>query len=188
MKTLTQVQKYSKTLVQIATALVAVIAMTGCGKKSNNQNVVNPWGYGQPGCTTGCVGGPNGGGGLNVMSLGRNDSAGVYLQVQFIGQQQSQGGQANTYYGVAQAQGQITVQSGMYQSCGLPPGNYQVSGQVQWQGTSIFSGQLVVNSPYGQVPMPIQGSVNVSTNTGGMYSMIANSYPSAQQQCELRFY
>lgn len=187
MKKQTMSQKVTNAVKYSLTALVAVIAMTGCGKSSNNNPnngvINNGWGFGA--CTTGCVNS----GSVNVSAMGRNEYSGITLQIQFIGQQStgSYGSSTGSYYGPVQAQGTLTVQTQMYQQCGLPAGSYSVSSQQgTWQGTSIFQ-NIVLQSSSG-VQIQMQGWTKTSASTGGIYGMSANLYPMGQSQCEIVLY
>lgn len=141
MKTLTATQKISKFFSLSITALVAVIAMTGCGKKSNNNNVVNGYGVGQY-CTTGC----SGGNALIASAFGTSQLEDFY--VNFVGVSATNPYQSN-YQGQVTAQGIILVNANSAATCGIAQGRYslQTTQPGAWQGASIVSPIVTVASP-----------------------------------------
>lgn len=182
MKTITLTQ-VTNALKYSITALVAVIALTGCGSRSNN-NAVNGWnnGWNNIGqCFQNCVNG----GSVNVMATARNEMSGVFLQIQFIGQQGAQSGTSGSYYGPVQAQGTLSLQSNLYAQCGLPMGQYSIQTiqPGQWQGTSIFQNLVLQSNMGGQIYM--SGYIKTSATSGGTYGMSTNLYVNG---CEMALY
>lgn len=136
MKTLT-LTNVKKNLGLVTMALVAVLAMTGCGSKKSNNNINNGYGAFPPGCTTNCVGGSP-----LFSALGSSGYEDIALHI--VGQNNG----SASYYGPVQAHGTISIRQPM-SLCQTYPGQVAQLTTVQggqWQGQSLVS------------PMVLQGN------------------------------
>ncbi len=183
MKTITLTQ-VTAALKYSLTALVATIALVGCGKSSTNN--VNPYnnGFIAPGiCTQGCING----GSVNVSAFGQNRYSGVQIQVQFFGQgSQNYGSSNGAYYGPVAVQGQVMVQSDLYSVCGVYRGQaLQITTiqQGQWSGTSIFE-NIHVQLSNGMTGT-MSGWTSTSATSGNMYGLNATIRPMQNPNCEI---
>jgi hypothetical protein len=149
MKTMKQVLTLS------ATVLMAALTMTGCGKSDNGTTaarVVGPYGYGS---CAGCAANTQ-----VIASAQAQDSLGEGLQLQFYGTSGSTyQTSANGQYTQVAAQGIMIISGQTAMSCGVPPGQYQVT---TYQAPGVMTGAQIQNlSLIATGPAQVQLQLNV---------------------------
>ena len=171
MKALTVTQKISKYFSLSVTALVAVLAMTGCGSKSNNNNggIVNG-GFGAYPCTQGCTGG-------NALIASATATSGLEdLYVHFTGNTATSTPYQTMYNGQASIQGFMLVNVDSPMTCGLVRGQYT----IQPAQPGAMQGASVVSTIYAIATGPTQVQMEFTPRLW-LYSSTSRIGPDGQQ-------